>query len=57
MTPEERHAYVCGALTVCMELHLQEHIVVELCQNLNIVPEELEALAREGSKERPKNAT
>ena len=56
-TPEERSAYVRGALTVCAELHLQEHIVVELCQNLNIAPEELEALAHEGMKEKIKNAT
>ena len=49
-THEERRAYVRGALTVCLELRLQEHIVVELCQVLKIAPEELEEFSHVDAK-------
>ena len=47
MTAEERRAYVKGALTVCMELNLQEHLVEEVCIALKIEAEELLELRNE----------
>jgi hypothetical protein len=51
ISPLERKCYVRGAIEACMELHVPEHIVVEVCQHLRIVPEELEVLAQESTQE------
>jgi hypothetical protein len=49
ISPTERKCYVRGAIEACVELHVPEHIVMEVCQHLRIMPEELKVLAQEST--------
>ena len=41
MTHEERAAYVRGVMSTCNRLNVPEHVVVDVCREFGIAPEEL----------------
>ena len=51
MTKVERSYYVRGVLDTCIEMRVDREAVVQVCRDLAITVEELEALANPTKKE------
>ena len=55
-TPEERRAYVRGVLSTCVSVRATMEVQMQVCKDLKILPEELDAFA-EASKALCKEGT
>jgi len=51
MTKTERSYYVRGVLDTCIEMRVDREAVVQVCRDLAITVEELEALANPAKEE------